>query len=76
MNSRSRMRLAIATLALVVTACNPGGWYEGMNRSAREECAKSQEPCPDAPTYEQYRTERDKLKKEDSGATPAGDQGK
>jgi len=77
MNSRFRTLLAATALALLATGCNAGGWYEGMNRSAREECAKNQEPCPDPPTYDQYRTEREKLKKSgDSSTSPAGDQTK
>jgi len=54
---------ALAALLTLVSACNNRAWYEGMQGSARKECQKDGEPCPDAPDYDRYKQERDTLKK-------------
>ena len=53
--------LALVTI-LGLNACSKQGWYEGFKGSARNECTKDREPCPDAPSYEEYKKEREKVK--------------
>ncbi len=55
------MLIALVTF-LGLNACNKQGWYEGLKGSARNECTKDREPCPDSPSYEEYKKERGKLK--------------
>lgn len=50
-------------LVVLLTACSNRAWYEGMQGSARNECTKDREPCPEGPTYDRYEQERDELKK-------------
>lgn len=50
-------------LVVLLTACSNRAWYEGTQGSARAECAKDREPCPEAPDYDRYKQERDELKK-------------
>jgi len=58
--------LSTIALCLMVlgTGCSNRAWYEGSQTSARMECEKNREACPDAPGYDRYKQERDELKKQ------------
>lgn len=56
--------LALLTVFTLIVGCSNHAWYEGMRSSTRHECLKTQGNCPPGPEYDQYKQQRDELKKD------------